>query len=89
MVMRDNKKVRHSGIAATELAVYLLVLIFLFYNTVDFSDLLRTISLQYAAHDGCYYASNIGLYDYHVNDRTTNIINAALGESNNITRRPP
>lgn len=90
MVIRGSK--RQSGIAATELALVLPFLVFIFAITVDFSRVFYyTISLEYAARDGCYYASNYpGLYDYTDSSQTTltNITNAALGESSNISPTP-
>jgi len=91
MVIRGSKQRRQSGIAATELAMVLPFLCFIFAITVDFSRIFYyTISLQYAARDGCYYASNYpGLYDFDDStDQTTNITNAALGESSNISPLP-
>jgi Flp pilus assembly protein TadG len=91
MVMRDGSK-RQSGIAATELALVLPFLCFIFAITVDFSRVFYyTISLEYAARDGCYYGSNYpGLYDFSDSSQTQlqNITSAALGESSNITPAP-
>jgi Flp pilus assembly protein TadG len=91
MVLRNDSK-RQSGIAATELALVLPFLVFLFAITVDFSRIFYyTITLEYAARDGAYYASNYpGLYDFSDSTTTqlTNITNAALGEASNISPTP-
>lgn len=82
---------RSRGIAATELAVVLPFLVFLFAITVDYARIFYyTITLEYAARDGAYYASNYpGLYDFSAGaDQSTNIANAALGESSNISPTP-
>lgn len=92
MILRNaNNPRRRHAIAATELAVVLPFLVFVFAITVDFARIFYyTISLEYAARDGCYYGSNYpGLYSYDTStDQTTNITNAALGESSNISPTP-
>lgn len=81
-----------AGIAATELAVVLPFLCFIFAITVDYSRIFYyTITLEYAARDGAYFASNYpGLYSYNDPSMThdQDITNAALGESTNISPTP-
>lgn len=94
MLTREGGKrsTRQTGIAATELALVLPFLCFIFAITVDFSRIFYyTITLEYAARDGAYFASNYpGLYSYDAPGLThdQDITNAALGESTNISPTP-
>ena len=91
LIREGSKRSRPTAIAATELAVVLPFLCFVFAISVDYSRIFYyTITLEYAARDGAYYASNYpGLYDYDVaTSQATNITNAALGESTNISPTP-
>ena len=87
-----RKSRQRRGIAATELVFLVPFLVFIFLMIVDFSRIFYyTISLEYAARDGAYYGSNYpGLYSYDDTSATqfTNIQNAALGESSNISPSP-
>lgn len=88
----DCRRSVPKGIAATELALVLPILVFLFAVAVDFSRIFfYTITLEYAARDGAYYASNNpGLYSYDDPSLTQaqDITNAALGESTNVRPTP-
>ena len=92
MQLRGPRRGRACGIAATELAVVLPFLCFVFAIAVDYSRIFYyTITLEYAARDGAYFASNYpGLYSYTDASSTQaqDITNAALGESTNISPTP-
>lgn len=82
------------GVAATELAIILPFLIFLWVIAIDWARIFYyTVTVQYAARDGAYCASNYpGIYSYDTDGNgqlsSTEIQNAALGEATNITPTP-
>jgi hypothetical protein len=87
MIRRLNDKRSRSAIAATELAVLLPFLLFIWVIAIDFARIFYyTVSLQYAARDGAYWGSYSGnypfIYDY------SSVTDAALGESTNISPTP-
>jgi hypothetical protein len=72
------------AVAATELAVMLPFLLFMWIIAIDWARIFfYTVTLEYAARDGAYYASNYpGIYDY------TSAQDAAFGETSNISPTP-
>lgn len=72
------------GTATVELALILPLLMFFWVIAVDWARIFYyTVTLQYAARDGAYFGSNYpGIYTY------TSIVDAALGETTNITPTP-
>jgi TadE-like protein len=72
------------AVAATELAVLLPFLAFIWVVAIDWARIFYyTVTLEYCARDGAYYASNYpGIYDY------TSLQDAAFGESTNINPQP-
>jgi hypothetical protein len=72
------------AVAAMELAILLPFLLFMWVIAIDWARIFfYTVTLEYAARDGAYYASNYpGIYDY------TSASDAAFGETSNISPTP-
>lgn len=64
MIRREGPK--RFGVAATELAVMLPILMFMCVIAIDWARVFYyLITIQYAARDGCYYATDYpGIYQY-------------------------
>lgn len=82
------------AIAALELALLLPFLMFLWVVAIDWARIFYyTVTLEYAARDGCYYASNYpGIYNYDTNGdgiaQDSEIQTAALSEATNLSPTP-
>jgi hypothetical protein len=84
MILRHKDNGSRRATAVTELAILLPFLMFMWIIAIDWGRIFYyTVTLEYAARDGAYYASNYpGIYDY------TSVNDAALGESSNIQPAP-